>query len=103
MHDSRDGGGGGARGTAAEEVGQRREQLPTTAWMQEVGQRRERLPRRSPNKPPAGGQLTSLKEGPAMHIQSLSTRVTLFAVLLAVSACTTAKVVSSSGGGPTIP
>ena len=37
-----------------------------------------------------------------MHIQSLSTRFTLVAVLLAVSACTTAKVVSSSGGGPTI-
>jgi curli biogenesis system outer membrane secretion channel CsgG len=36
-----------------------------------------------------------------MHIQSLSTRFTLVAVLLAVSACTTAKVVSSSGG-PTI-
>src|SRR4030066_677201 len=67
-HDSMDGGGRAASGTAAEEVGQRREQLPTTAWMQEVGQRREQLPttawmqevgqrreqlpRRSPDKPP---------------------------------------------------
>src|SRR4030067_102961 len=53
MHDSMDGGGRAASGIAAEEVGQRREQLPTTAWMQEVGQRREQLPRRSPHKPPA--------------------------------------------------
>ncbi len=45
MHDSRDGGGRAASGTAAEEVEQRRERLPTTAWMQEVEQRRERLPR----------------------------------------------------------
>src|SRR4030067_1126624 len=52
MHDSMDGGGRAASGTAAEEVGQCRERLPTTAWMQEVGQRREQLPRRSPDKPP---------------------------------------------------
>ncbi len=46
MHDSREGGGRAASGTAAEEVEQRMEHLPTTAWMQEVGQSREHLPRR---------------------------------------------------------